>query len=152
MKELREESKNLIISRLKEAEKVVVVPYGNSMWPFIPDRSASVLIEKNFTILEVYDVVLFINKRGRLVLHRIIDQIGDEYVLSGDSQLYTENIKKDQILGKLTEIYTENGVVNPYKKKTLDKVKKWYKHKILRKLKIKNFYFWLRVKNKLRRK
>ena len=127
------------------------VPNGVSMWPFIKNRSQTVIIESVTTPPVKYDVVFFKRQDGSYVLHRIIEDLGDHYLVKGDSLFCVEPVKKEQIIGIMTGFYKGRKYIPATDKKYLSKVDKWYKNRAWTRFRIKNFNFWQRVKNKLKR-
>lgn len=93
---------------LAEGHKVVMIPKGRSMLPFIREGRDKVVLAKPGT-LRVGDIVLayFGN---RYVLHRVIRLEGDQVTLMGDGNLYgTEVGLTNEVAGVVTEIITSNG-------------------------------------------
>lgn len=67
------------------------------------NRDLVYIVGKEECDFGISDVVLY--KRGeQLVLHRIIDKNGLEYVVLGDNQYISENILENQIIGVMTAI------------------------------------------------
>ena len=92
---------------------------GYSMYPLLRDRRDNIVVRPCSGRLKKYDVPLY--KRGNeYVLHRIIKVLPDGYVICGDNCINKEyNIKDENILGVLTEVYRNNKKINmdglPYK-------------------------------------
>ena len=92
---------------------------GYSMYPLLRDRRDNIVVRPCSGRLKKYDVPLY--KRGNeYVLHRIIKVLPDGYVICGDNCIDKEyNIKDENILGVLTEVYRNNKKINmdglPYK-------------------------------------
>ena len=143
--------KEQYLNVLESTGTLTFVPNGNSMWPFIKNRSQTVIIQKPSAPLKVYDVVFYLRPDGNYVLHRIIADQGDVYLVRGDSLLVTEQVPKSWIIGVMTGFYKGKTFVSANDSKYLAEVEKWHKHSPLTKLKIKSFHFWQRVKNKLKR-
>lgn len=76
------------------------VVHGHSMEPFLRDHHDTVYIETADGYREM-DVVLF-RRNGRLVLHRILKQCGDRFIVCGDNEFCRETVKREQILGVMT--------------------------------------------------
>ena len=78
---------------------------GYSMYPLLRDRRDNIVVRPCSGRLKKYDVPLY--KRGNeYVLHRIIKVLPDGYVICGDNCINKEyNIKDENILGVLTEVY-----------------------------------------------
>ena len=71
---------------LEKTGTVSFVPNGNSMWPFIKNRSQTVIIQKPTVAPKIYDVIFYLRPDGSYVLHRIIAEKGKSLYLC--SQLY----------------------------------------------------------------
>ena len=83
---------------------------GNSMLPFLRDRTDTVVIQKK-TDYYKYDVVLY-NHNNKYVLHRIIRVLDDVYHIRGDNCYYDEYIIKEDIIGALVDCYRGEQKVN----------------------------------------
>ena len=136
---------------LEQKGTLSFVPNGNSMWPFIKNRSQTVIIEKVVAPLKVYDVVFFKRADGNYVLHRIIAENDDSFIVRGDSLLVDEVVEKSQIIGVMTGFYKGKNFISSTDPKYLKEVEKWHKRTPFVKLRIKLFHFSQRVKNKLKR-
>lgn len=92
---------------------------GTSMYPLLRHRRDNIVVRPCNGRLKKYDVPLY--KVGeKYVLHRIIKVLPDGYVICGDNCINKEyNIKDENILGVLTEVYRNNKKINmdglPYK-------------------------------------
>ena len=133
---------------LKNKGTFAFAPYGNSMWPFIKNHSNSVVVETLKEKPNLYDVILFKREDGTIVLHRIIG-FGEDYIVSGDNTVQTENVKKEQILGVMTAFYKGKKMISSSDTTYLEKVKKWYENEKRRKRKIRFFYFRKRLQRKI---
>lgn len=127
------------------------VPNGNSMWPFIKNRSQTVIIEKVKSPLKKYDVVFFKRADQSYVLHRIVQVLENEYVVRGDSLDYLEKVNNEQIIGVMTGFYKGKNLVSSSDEKYLKEVKKWYKNTPFTRFRIKCFNLSLRIKAKLKK-
>ncbi len=92
---------------------------GTSMYPLLRHRRDNIVVRPCNGRLKKYDVPLY--KVGeKYVLHRIIKVLPDGYVICGDNCINKEyNIKDENILGVLTEVYRNDKKINmdglPYK-------------------------------------
>lgn len=136
---------------LEEKGFLTFVPNGNSMWPFIKNRSQTVIIKNVEKPLKKFDVVLYKRADGSYVLHRIVDIDGDEIITQGDSQFYTEKVATCDVVGVMTDFYKGKKLVDANDKKYLNKVEKWYKNGLFTRLRKKAFALRLRVKSKFKR-
>lgn len=88
---------------LQETGFVIVPIHGTSMRPLLKEGKSLVQIEQKDGRYERGDVVLFRKEDGTLVLHRIIEVRGSEYVLLGDHQYREkEMIQSSQIIGSVS--------------------------------------------------
>ena len=141
---------NEIKEELKNKGEIVFVPSGNSMWPTLKDRAQRVVVQAKTARLNKYDVALF-EKNGVLVLHRVVKVTENGYITCGDSQVKTESVPEDAVLGVMKGFYQGEKFIDASDEKYDKKIKRWYKHKALRKFKIKCFYLLLRIKNRLKK-
>lgn len=142
-----EKMSDKILATLKEKGAVVFVPSGNSMLPFIKNGKSSVVIESATTKPQKFDVILFCRANGKTVLHRVIEFVGEDYVVSGDAQIQTERVKPSQVFGIMQGYYVNEKYIDAKDAKYLKAVEKWYSKKIRRKIRIKFFRLRERVKN-----
>ena len=136
---------------LEKTGTVSFVPNGNSMWPFIKNRSQTVIIQKPTVAPKIYDVIFYLRPDGSYVLHRIIAEKGNFWVARGDSLLVDELVDKSCVVGVMTGFYKGKNFIDANDPKYLKQAQDWHKHTPCTKLKIKSFHFWQRVKNKLKR-
>ena len=129
---------------------IAFVPKGDSMWPFLKNKKQTVIIDKAYSDINEYDVILYSRENGDNILHRVMQITDDGFVCSGDSQLVTENVKKEQVIGVMVGFYKKDKYVEvdqAYRNKS----KKYYKNENKRKRKIKRYFFTKRVLNKIKR-
>ena len=88
----------------------VLTVTGTSMTPTLyPDISSVTLVSVDKKPVRKYDIVLFKRDNGDIVLHRVIKILTDGMLLvNGDSQLWTEKIKRENILA-VAQSYTKNN-------------------------------------------
>lgn len=96
-----------IVQLLSEGREVVMTPKGISMLPFIRGEVDRVKLQRPDR-LEVGDIVLA-HFGGIYVIHRIITINGDNVVLMGDGNLHTEQGKRSDVVGLVTEIIKPNN-------------------------------------------
>ena len=136
--------------KLEEREVISFVPEGISMWPIIKGGKCSVIVGKKQSRANEFDVIFY--KRGeKNVLHRVIEVTEDGYVTMGDGLLFTEKVKKECVFGIMLGFYKGKRYISCDDLKYIKKVKKYYKRKTIRKIRIKIHYFFYRVKNKIKR-
>lgn len=142
---------NSLSEQLNSSGVISFVPGGNSMWPTLKNKGQSVVVAKKTMPLNKYDVALFVHEKAGLVLHRVINVIDGGYITCGDSQFTVEKVGEGDVLGVMIGYYIKDRYVDVSCPKYKRKIERWYKHKRLRKFKIKRFYFHLAVKSKLKR-
>ena len=74
---------------------------GVSMRPLFKTHRDVVVLKKTDRELKKYDVVLYIGKSGKYVLHRIIGQKDGVYVIRGDNTYIKEYVPKESVLAYL---------------------------------------------------
>lgn len=91
------------------AEKgyVVISTSGISMMPMLRDRKDTSEIRKLTKKPKKYDVVLF-RKGTKLVLHRIIKETPDGYIIRGDNSYEKDTVKSESLIGVLYS-FTRKG-------------------------------------------
>lgn len=136
---------------LRDTEVISFVPCGNSMWPIIKNGKHTVIVQAKKDRLVEGDVALYIRDDGEYVLHRVSKVEEDGYIMRGDSQNYFEKVKEDAVIGVLTGLYYGKRYVDVNDAYYLKKVDKWFKRKLLRKIRLKFFYFGIKIKTKLKR-
>ncbi len=136
--------------QLNEYGAISFVPKGNSMYPFLKNKGQSVLIRKGVENIKPYDAIFYQRLNGDYVLHRALEITDFGFICCGDSQFNTEKVKIEQVLGVMYGFNKGKKLVEVTDKHRA-KVKKWYERKTYRKIRLKIFYFSIRVKNKLKR-
>ena len=132
------------------ASHIAFVPKGDSMWPFLKNKKQTVIIDKAYSDIIEYDVILYSRENGDNILHRVIQITDDCFVCSGDSQLATEIVKKEQVIGVMVGFYKKDKYVE-VDQSYRDKSQKYYKNDKKRKRKIKTYFFIKGVLNKIKR-
>ncbi len=135
-------------SELEKNNVIAFVPRGNSMWPTLKNNGQSVIVEKKKERLNPLDVAFYQRADGAFVLHRVMEVKEDGYVICGDSQYTLEKVQEEQVFGKMLGFYRKDNYVEVTDPNYILKVKKWYKRKLLRKIRLKFFYLRLRLKRK----
>lgn len=116
---------------------------GVSMLPMLKTRRDTVVIRQKTDRLKPLDVALY--KRGdAYVLHRVLKQTENGYIIRGDNCYVDENVPEETVIGVLTEFFRKGKHVLCTDEKYLCYVKrrlKWYKPRrffVLTKIKCKN--------------
>lgn len=131
---------------LEKLQIIAFVPMGNSMWPMLKNNGQSVVVEKKKERLNKYDVAFYVRESGKYVLHRVVEVKDDGYIMQGDSQGFTEFIKEQNVFGKMLGFYKGKKYIQCTDEKYIKKVEKWHKGGFCVKLKLKIFYFKLKIK------
>lgn len=110
------ENVDMVIKALSEMGEYISLTRGCSMRPLFREHKDVVVIKPVDRPLKKGDVVLYPNENStQYVLHRIMRFKGDILVIRGDNNLFTEYIKREKIVGILSE-FSRGGVnVNPDK-------------------------------------
>ncbi|MBQ2943593.1 MAG: S24/S26 family peptidase [Ruminococcus sp.] len=128
---------NESFSTIEEAvarEHFVITPHGVSMWPMIRNGKDTVLIEPVNGRLKKYDIPLYKDKRGRYVVHRIIEVTDTGYVICGDGLYEKEyDITDDNILGVVDGFYRKEKFIPCTNKGYMRYVKLWVGMMFMRK-------------------
>ncbi len=138
-------------SQIEKNNVIAFVPGGNSMWPILKNRKQSVIVQKKQEKLKKFDVGFYQRDNGAFVLHRVMQVTDDGYIMCGDSQLVFEKVKEENVFGVLTGFYDGDDYVEVTDEKYIEKVNAFYKHKTLRRIRLKVFHFRQRVKNRLKK-
>lgn len=91
---------------IKEKGEVITCTSGTSMLPMLRDKRDMVVIVLPERNPKLNDVVLYRASCGKLLLHRIIKVLPDEYIIRGDNRYAREfGVKESDIIGILKEFY-----------------------------------------------
>ena len=80
---------------------------GTSMKPLIHEQRDNIIVVKNKGRLNKYDVPVYVTKRGKYIMHRIVEVCDDHYVIVGDSLTKKEYVTDDMICGVLVGFYKD---------------------------------------------
>lgn len=134
------------LSVLEQSGVLSFVPNGNSMWPFIKNRSQTVIIKKSTGVFKSKDVVFFRREDGSFVLHRVMQVFPEYIIVKGDSQINPEKVDVNNVFGVLDGFYKGKKYIPVTDKKYQKKVDAWCKNTLLTRLRKKLFYFTNRLK------
>ncbi len=100
----------LIGEKLSMNGEVNILTTGNSMYPLFRHKKDQVLLGRAKTgDLKKYDMILYRRDSGQYVLHRIVGEGKDGYVLRGDNQIWNEYpVRPDQVIAKVKR-FSRNG-------------------------------------------
>ena len=138
-------------SQIEKNNVIAFVPGGNSMWPILKNRKQSVIVQKKQSRLKKFDVGFYQRDNGAFVLHRVMQVTPDGYIMCGDSQLTLERVKEENVFGVLTGFYDGDDYVEVTDEGYINKVNSFYKHKNLRRIRLKIFHLWQGGKNRLKK-
>lgn len=98
----------LIETELEKHGTYASITRGPSMRPLFKTHRDMVIIRKPERPLKKYDVVLYTGAGNKYTMHRIIKVRPDVYVIRGDNTFKKEYVKRENIIGILTE-YNRKG-------------------------------------------
>lgn len=88
-------------------------PKGTSMLPLIRQGKDAIALIKAPEKLKKYDIPLYVRQGGNYVLHRVIGEDENGYIMCGDNQTAKEpGISHGQIQGVVTAIFRKDKRVN----------------------------------------
>lgn len=95
--------------QLELCGRLVYYNVGDSMMPLLKENRDLMVLEKPPRAVRKYDAVLYKRENGQYVMHRIIGEREDGFVLCGDNRFCKEyGVKREQILALLTAV-VRNG-------------------------------------------
>ena len=98
---------------------------GTSMWPLFKTHRDVVVLEKPKKAPKKYDVVLYPGVAGKFLLHRIIGERGDCYLIRGDNTYRTEVVPKSEIIAVLTAFNRKGKHHTPDEKRYQRYIRIW---------------------------
>lgn len=78
---------------------------GVSMWPLLYNQRDNIIVVKNEGRLKKYDIALYEDKRGKYVMHRVVEVHDDHYIIIGDNCITREYVTDDMICGVLAGFF-----------------------------------------------
>lgn len=81
---------------------------GTSMLPLLHQGKDTIIVVKPTERLKKYDVALYVTKKGKYIMHRVVEVHSDHYIITGDNLLAKEYVTDDMICGRLAGFY-KNG-------------------------------------------
>lgn len=95
----------LIVEKLQSGGEVVIPITGTSMLPLLKAGKDYAVLAKAPEKLNKYDIPFYRRDDGHFVLHRIVGEDENGYILCGDNQSVKEyGVKHSQIIGVLKYI------------------------------------------------
>ena len=95
-------------SEIRENGVYASTTKGTSMRPLFRTNRDVVILKKCVTEPKRYDVVLYRDKAGKHLLHRVIRVKDATFIIRGDNTFVRETVAKDRIIAVLTE-YNRKG-------------------------------------------
>lgn len=127
----------MTLTRIEDVIKrgnFVIHPHGVSMWPMIRNGLDSVVVNPVEGRLKKYDLPVYLDKRGRYVVHRVIDVTDKGYVICGDGLFEIEyDITDENILGIVTGFFRKEKYIAVDNRRYLRYVHFWVDNFYLRK-------------------
>ena len=131
----------MVFKKIEDAIKkgnFVIHPHGVSMWPMIRNGLDSVVVNPVEGRLKKYDLPVYLDNRGRYVVHRIIDVTEKGYVICGDGLFEIEyDITDKNIIGVVTGFFRKEKYISVDDRRYLRYVHFWVDNFYLRKPTIK---------------
>lgn len=91
---------------------------GWSMFPMLRNRRDSIVLYPVAGPIKKYDVVLYKNE-GKYILHRVLKQYPDYFIIRGDNCYVKEKVPREQVFAVLGEFYRGDKKIDmqglPYK-------------------------------------
>lgn len=92
--------------QIDSGKTVVFSPNGTSMLPLIRPNIDRVMLKKAPRKLKKYDLPLYLREDGKFILHRVVGENDDGYIMCGDNQFEREyGVKDGQILALACGMY-----------------------------------------------
>lgn len=86
---------------------------GFSMMPLIRQNRDTIIVKKLEEKPKENDVLLYKNKSGKYVLHRVIKVLENGYIIRGDNNFFNEyDIKDENIIGILEGFYRDDKFID----------------------------------------
>lgn len=107
------ETKYTFEQLLKEQESFTYHFKGDSMEPFLNQKTDLVVIHRPVAPLKPYDVILYKRDNGQYVLHRILKCRAKDYLISGDNRWFLESgITDRNVLGIMTGVIRDGKMIS----------------------------------------
>lgn len=106
---------------LQKSGVLSFTPGGNSMWPIIKNKGATVIVKVPEGELKKYDVAFYERENSQVVLHRVMKVNSDTYDMCGDGHCAIEKgVPKTSVFGVLSGYYDGEKYIDcekslPYK-------------------------------------
>lgn len=108
MYDFKAQGKN-IEAVIAEKGELISSSSGFSMYPMLRNRKDMIVVVKPQERPVLHDVVLYRTAGGKLLLHRIIKDLGNEYIIRADNRFNKEyGVTSQDVIGVLKGFY-RNG-------------------------------------------
>lgn len=132
----------LMAEQIAEGKSVRFGPKGISMLPLVRQFQDTVVIKKAPEKLKKYDIPLYRRDNGQFVLHRVVGENADGYIMCGDNQcVYEYGITDKHILALAEGLYRGDEYVSFADEKYIS-----YSHRRVRRQAFKRFLRKSRLK------
>ncbi len=89
---------------LKKGESVILSPHGHSMEPLLKEGKNQVLVRPLDDHPKTGDLLLWWRWDGTYILHRMVGETKERYLLRGDHGTHVNHARKDRVIGVVTDI------------------------------------------------
>ena len=101
-----EEIQNVMAQVIDSGGEFRFYPKGRSMLPLIRQGVDSIALVSAHEKLKKYDLPLYVRENGQFVLHRVMGENAQGYIMCGDNQTSFEYaITHEQVRGKVCAVY-----------------------------------------------
>lgn len=100
------------LEELKKHGMYLTAPEGTSMNPMLFESDSVVEIHTITNLPKRGDVVMYIRGQSQGVVHRVLSQKGDIFIINGDNCWQKEYVKREQIFGIVTQFYRKGRWYN----------------------------------------
>ncbi len=136
----------VIEEKLENGGSITFGPHGVSMLPLIRQGKDSVTISALKEKPKKGDVIFYRRADGRFVLHRIMGEDSQGYILCGDNQCLLERgVAEDSIIGIMTEVIRDGKTVSCKDEAYL----KYVRGLVWRRMRLRAIYILKKVKKRI---
>lgn len=98
---------------LEKNDKITVMTSGRSMYPMLRQHRDLAVIKRVDRDLKKGDVVLYPERNGKFIMHRIVRIQKNRYIIRGDNNYFTEkDVSPDSIIGLLEEFFRDGKYIS----------------------------------------
>ena len=130
---------NFASELLDQGQETSFTVTGTSMRPFLKSKETLVTLASIKSINpRKFDIVLY-QVNACYILHRIVNQKGNDYIIMGDALKVKEVVSKDNLIGVVVKYEYKNKIILRDNRWMLFKVKFWYLLRGFRRILLKVF-------------